>query len=355
MQDDGRVVDADSARMHSSSEGQSYSMFFALVADDQPAFDALWRWSISNLMGNDLQNNLPAWQWGRADDGSWRVLDKNSASDADLWFVYALLEAGRVWHRADYIRDANILLGNIEQREIANLPGLGKMLLPGAAGFVRSDNTWRLNPSYMPVFVLRRLAGASPAGPWTAIAQNTAKLFAATTPQGYAADWLSYQATGFSEGGFIIDPEKGDIGSYDAIRTYMWAGMTPKDDPLAKPIITALHGLARATKDGQAPPEQVRTITGQTQGAAPFGFSAALLPYLKATGQQSLLDAQRQRVETLQKQTLLPENLQLRRPPYYDYVLTLFSLGWIEGRYQFQRNGRLQLLWEKTCPYAATR
>jgi len=50
---DGRVIDASTPQLHSSSEGQSYGMFFALIANDQPTFDLLWRWSVNNLSGGD--------------------------------------------------------------------------------------------------------------------------------------------------------------------------------------------------------------------------------------------------------------------------------------------------------------
>lgn len=352
---DGRVVDARSAQMHSSSEGQSYSMFFALVANDPKAFDTMWRWSVDNLLGADIAKNLPAWHWGLADDGTWRVLDKNSASDADLWFVYALMEAGRAWKRPDYIVDARTLLANIELRETASLPGLGKVLLPGEYSFAQVNALWRLNPSYMPVPLVRRLEAISPTFGWQEVAANTVRMIQATSPKGFTPDWVAYQGASPAGGSFVVDPLKGDLGSYDAIRVYMWAGMTPVDDPLAPALQRAISGLSSATAGATPPPEKVVTSTGATSGDGPFGFSAALLPYLKVTNDLKLLDLQRQRVETLQKLTLLPEILQSRRPPYYDYVLTLFSLGWIDCLYSFQRNGTLQLLWEEKCPHVATR
>ena len=62
MQDDGRVIDYTTAQQHSTSEGQSYAMFFALVARDRARFDKLWAWSITNLAGGDIGARLPAWQ-----------------------------------------------------------------------------------------------------------------------------------------------------------------------------------------------------------------------------------------------------------------------------------------------------
>ena len=346
---DGRVIDASTPQLHSSSEGQSYAMFFALVANDQPTFDRLWRWSVNNLSGGDAGAQLPGWIWGRADDGTWRILDPNSASDADLWFVYDLLEAGRLWSRPDYIREAMRLLALIEQKEIVSLPGLGVMLLPGPIGFEQANRVWVLNPSYLPIPLLRRVASASPAGPWAGVAANTAKMITTVTPKGFVADWVGYQATSDTAGRFIVDPVKGDRGSYDAIRVYLWAGMTPNADPLATPIRNALTGMSAAVTTLGFPPESVVTLTGATSGTGPFGFSAAVAPYLKATGKAALAQGQLQRARQLQSESLEPQNIAQRQPPYFDYVLSLFGVGWSDGVYAFKPNGTLEIPWQSPC------
>jgi endoglucanase len=355
IQADGRVLDASTPAQHTSSEGQSYGMFFALVAGDQPMFDKLWRWSVANLAAGDIGRQLPAWYWGRQKDGGWGVLDTNTASDADLWFAYVLLEAAESWGRADYQRDALALLARIEREEVADLPGLGPMLLPGRNDFVRPDHLWQLNPSYLPMPVLRRLALASPNGPWARIADNTAAMMPAISPKGFAADWVSYRGTSPTSGVFVVDPVKGELGSYDAIRAYLWAGMTPADDPLHSRILSALGGMTAPTATSGMPPEKVQTTTGATSGDGPFGFSAALIPYFQAKGEPWLADLQRRRVDTLLQQSLLPERVRERQPPYYDVVLSLFALGWADDRYRFTRTGKVRLSWEKTCPRATTR
>ncbi|RIQ69126.1 cellulase [Bordetella avium] len=350
VQADGRVLDASTPRQISTSEGQSYAMFFALVANDRAAFERLWRWSVANLADADATRTLPAWAWGKRDDGSWGVLDRNAASDADLWFTYALLEAGRLWRRPDYTREGLALLNLIQNQELADLPDFGPMLLPAPFGFVQPDGIWRLNPSYLPIPVLRRLALAAPGGPWTKIAANTVRLIQATTPKGFAADWVAYQSTAQIAGQFVADPVHGYRGSYDAIRTYMWAGMTPAADPAAQPLRAALYGMAAATLAAGVPPESVQTDTGVVQGSGPFGFSAALLPYLEAEGRDAELRTQLARVRAAWTQSLEPGNLALRQPSYYDYVLSLFGTGWYEQRYRFGTTGRLSLEWEKKCP-----
>ena len=352
---DGRVLDASTPQQHSSSESQSYAMFFALVANDRVTYDKLWRWSIDNLAAGDIRTTLPAWFWGKRPDASWGVLDKNSASDADLWFIYTLLEAGRLWGREDYLRDARQLLMNVEAQEVLQLPELGEMLMPGLEGFVHPDaGTWQLNPSYQPTPVLRRLATASPKGPWSNIALSNARMIQAVSPRGFVADWVTYQAKPGGKAQFIVDPVKGEQGSYDAIRTYLWAGMTAKEDPLATPLLSALHGMSAAMTLTGLPPENVNVTTGVTSGVGPFGFSAALLPYLKSLGQDVLLEKQLQRVRTAQRESVQPEKTAIQQPPYYDTVLSLFGLGWLENRYRFQRSGMVKLSWNESCRHAAT-
>lgn len=352
IQDDGRVIDASTQWQHSSSEGQSYGMVFALIAGDRATFDRLWGWTINNLSGGNTTTTLPAWIWGKATDGQWKVLDQNSASDADLWFAYALLEAGRIWDNPDYTRQAHSLLDLIEAQEVMSLPGLGLMLLPGKDWFYNKEqDTWRLNPSYMPIPLLRRLAKARPNGPWSEIAANTATLLKKTAPYGFSPDWTMYEAK-TEPYAFKVDPDKGPTGSYDAIRTYLWAGMTSPEDALYNQILDALSGMVKATQDDPEhfPPEKVNTQTGQvSQQAGPFGFSAALLPYFSAKNETQLLEIQKERVQQAILETSLKTFTSGGQPPYYDYVLTLFGTGWLGKQFRFNPDGTLKLKWGIAC------
>ena len=99
LQDDGRVIDYF-AEARSTSEGQAYSLFFALVAGDRPAFDRILKWTQLNLSGGDLSSRLMAWKWGQRPDRSWGVIDGNPAGDADVWLAYTLHQAGNLWNDA---------------------------------------------------------------------------------------------------------------------------------------------------------------------------------------------------------------------------------------------------------------
>jgi endoglucanase len=340
VQADGRVIDYSTPTQQTTSEGQSYGMFFALVANDRATFDRLLGWTRTNLAGNqfDVQKlSLPAWQWGKKPDGSYGVLDPNSASDSDLWIAYDLLQAGRLWHDTGYTKLGEALATQIASKEVVSLAGLGPMLLPGPQGF-QSGGVTRLNPSYLPLPVVRTLAWALPGGPWSKLADNALQLVKTTAPQGFAPDWAAWRA-----GQFVVDPKSGDTGSYDAIRVYLWAGMTASADPLAKPWLAALGGMRNQVAQSGFPPEKVAATTGTVSGEGPLSYWGALAPYFKALGDERGLGLARTHLAALDSPVAG------REPVYYDRVLGLFGTGFIDGRYRFDDAGRLVPSWRNAC------
>ncbi|MBN3807320.1 cellulase [Paraburkholderia sp. Ac-20336] len=340
MQADGRVIDYSTPAQQTTSEGQSYAMFFALVANDRATFDKLLAWTRANLAGDqfDARNvRLPAWQWGKKPDGSYGVLDPNSASDSDLWIAYDLLQAGRLWHDTGYTQLGEALAERITHDEVASLPGLGPMLLPGPQGF-RDGNVTRLNPSYLPLPVLRALAHDVPDGPWGKLAENAWRFVKTVSPQGFAPDWAAWQS-----GQFAVDPKNGDVGSYDAIRVYLWAGLAAPADPLAKPWLAALGGMRAKVAQNGFPPEKVSSTTGATSGEGPLSYWGALAPYFKALNDEHSLGLARTRLAALDA------SVPGREPVYYDRVLGLFGTGFIDGRYRFDAAGRLVPAWRHAC------
>jgi endoglucanase len=350
VQADGRVIDYSTPTQQTTSEGQSYAMFFALVANDRATFDRLLAWTRTNLAANQFEPGnvrLPSWQWGRKPDGSFGVLDPNSASDSDLWIAYDLLQAGRLWNDKAYTQLGVALAAQIVRHEVTNLTGLGPMLLPGPQGFKTGDVT-RLNPSYSPLPVLRGLARELPDGPWNQLAENSYKLVATTAPRGFAPDWAAYKS-----GQFVVDPQTADMGSYDAIRVYLWAGLTSNADPLAKPWLAALGGMRQAVAQNGYPPERVNVSTGLTSGEGPLSFWGALAPYFKTLGDDRSLGLARTHLAALDAPLAAPSAAAIanpdREPVYYDRVLGLFGAGFIEGRYRFDEAGRLVPSWRSAC------
>lgn len=336
ISEDGRVIDRGSERQITTSEGQSYGLFFALVANDRARFERILRWTENNLARGDFTAALPAWLWGRRDDGGWGVLDANPASDADLWIAWTLGEAGRLWKQRHYSVLGTVLGNRILAEETAELPGLGRSLLPAPVGFVKPEG-WRLNPSYVPLQLLRGLQAQSPESGWERLVEPSRRLVEETAAKGYAPEWVLWT----KQGAFATDPETRGEGSYNAIRVYLWAGMLAPEEPLRAPLLQALRPMAERTAAEGAPPERVDTASGAAPNAGPFGFSAALLPLLESSGLPQAAAAQSARAAALAAKE--------SGPAYYSEVLSLFGRGWQERRYRFDRDGRLLPDWSRAC------
>jgi endoglucanase len=336
LSEDGRVIDQGSERAVTVSEGQAYALFFALVANDRLIFDRLLRWTEDNLAQGDLANRLPAWRWGRRDDGSWGVLDENPASDADLWIAYTLSQAGHLWNARRYRVLARLVGRNILQRETADLPGLGRTLLPGPTGFRVDGSRWRLNPSYAPPQLLHGLAAFQPEDGWRELQPSNLRLLLDSAPLGFAPDWAMYDA---QTRRFVTADAEHRRGSYDAIRVYLWLGMLDARAPERARLLAHYAAMTQLTAAAGAPPETVDVIDGTSRNAGPAGFSAALLPALRAVGRTEALAAQRKR--------LALADVPAQNTRYYDNVLTLFGKGWDEGRYRFAAGGALETRWTR--------
>jgi len=333
IDDQARVIDHD-ANDRTTSEAQAYAMFFALVANDRPRFDALLGWTERNLAAGDLSAHLPAWLWGRGDN-QWGVLDANSASDADVWMAYTLLEAGTAWSEPRYTTLGTALAAQIGANETAVLPDFGPVLLPGANGF-RHDDTYRLNVSYMPLQLLLRFAQLPGEGPWRQIADHVPEIVRRSSPAGFPTDWVDL-APG---GGF----KPSELSSFDAIRVYLWAGMLHAATAGREEILHAVSGMAGRLRGQPIPPAKVTAAGQVTDARGPVGFSAALLPYLTALADRDLVRAQEAR---LQSAIDTKSGLYGNPPRYYDQNLVLFGLGAVERVFWFDQNGGLHTRWHR--------
>lgn len=264
----GRII--ANAEVQTHSEAQAYSLFFALVANDKTHFDRVLRWTNVHLAGGKLDQRLPAWLWGKHEDGSWGVIDDNSASDADILLAYTLGEASRLWQRPEYGVLAKAVAQNILRDETRVLPGLGLLVLPGRVGF--SGPPWKLNPSYYPTFALRRMA-ALHSPDWKTILQSAYALLAIAAPRGIQPDWIFYDKRG------VFAPT---TGSYDAIRTYLWAGMDSSKE--GAELIARLQPFYLLADRLGYVPETVDPTTLQAAGKGSTGFVAAANTRLRRQG-----------------------------------------------------------------------
>jgi len=381
IDDQGRVIDRSVAD-RTTSESEAYAMFFALVAGDHARFDKLLAWTRDNLAHGDLREHLPAWNWGKRPDGSWGPLDGNSASDADLWITYDLLEAGRLWNEPEYTEMGSALASRMAASEVTLMPtscASGPILMPGPMGFHEDDLSWTVNPSYAPPFLLEYMAESFPRGPWKAMVAELPELYNRINGIGYAPDWAKCTAGS----GWMSVPSPGDgtkkedtatadaakdgmqvsaapttdavsaqppaatpssqgVGSFDALRVYLWLGIADQQTPGVQEELQSLPGMAAYLKDKDVPPMVVASdgVVKNVNGG--LCFSAALVPFLDVLGHKNLADIQHKRLAD----SLDSESGLYGRPAlYYDQNMALFTYGWLEKRYKLDKDGRLKLKW----------
>jgi endoglucanase len=346
----GRVFDPNGDQ-HTTSEGQAYALFFALADNDRTTFNRVLAWTEANLASADLATHLPAWLWGKNKDSQWKVLDPNSASDADVWMAYTLIEAGRLWKSPGDTNLGRAMLAMIAKNEVVNLPGFGPMLMPGPAGF-QHENSWTLNPSYLPVFLFKRLAEVDPAGPWAQIALGIPVLLEQSSRHGFAMDWVEY----VPGDGFYPAPKPsaaeqnpsdtaGPEGSYDAIRVYLWAGMLDPDDAMRFRILNAVPAMRAYLADHDAPPEKISDQGLPVAQDGPVGFSAAVLPYLRVFPELSRAAAKQ--MIRLSAQRDATTGFYGKDIAYYDQNLALFATGFLDARFRFGPGGELKVEWKR--------
>ncbi len=315
-----RVIDYSDSRAITTSEGQSYAMFFALVADDRETFDKLLAWTEKNLSKGDITKNLPSWLWGKSGN-NWGIIDTNNATDSDLWIAYDLLEAARIWNVPEYEKKALAMM-ELLKRDVRDVPNLGKVILPGGSGFDHPTHV-TLNPSYYPVFILRRMAEVDPY--WQEVTEGTIRALVRTAPAGYSPDWAK-----IDKAGKFMMPEGEDytIGSYNAIRVYLWTAMMAPEDPAYGVLMRQFDPMRKLTERMNMPPEKVEIMTGAVNRPGNPGFGACLLEMLGDSKTAALIRT------VIDGEPIIGEN-------YYRNVLMLYGAGFDKGLFRFDRNGRV--------------
>jgi endoglucanase len=74
------------------------------------------------------------------------------------------------------------------------------------------------------------------------------------------------------------------VGSYDAIRVYLWLGIADPKTPGVRRAMESVKGMADYMNTHMTPPVQVDATGKILSEDAPPGFSAAIMPYLHAAG-----------------------------------------------------------------------
>lgn len=276
IQEDGRVIDRAGDDV-STSEGQSYALIRAVWCDDRGTFDKVLVWTRDNLQGGDL-HRLPAWRWGRKPDGSWGVLDPNSAADADQWMTWALLLAGDRWGDLRYNEQARGLLTRIWDDETAQA-GPRRVLLPGK--WAQGKPVLKLNPSYWLPFAWRTFARADPTHDWKGLIDGAYDLLAAcASPSGLPPDWCWVG----SESGLVVPPPAGErertVFGFEAFRIGWTLAAEARwhQDERARKQLVAFGGLADRWRTDRMIPAVIKPDGTAREPWSYLGLYGALLP-----------------------------------------------------------------------------
>ena len=109
-----------------------------------------------------------------------------------------------------------------------------------------------------------------------------------------------------------------------------------------KELLAALQGMSGYMADHFYPPMIVSAEGKVDAERGGVGYSAALLPFLTAVGDNRAITLQSTRLEMARR---AGSELYGDPPKYYDQNLALFGMGWIDKLYWFTSDGALEVRW----------
>jgi len=217
IQKDGRVLDKFNGNI-TTSEGQAYAMFRAVLANDKTTYYKVLNWTLVNLREH-RGDWLFAWKWGKDKSGNWGVLDSNSAGDADQLIAFDLILGYKKWHDDSLIAMARRVLDDIWVKEVAKV-GDWYYILPGE--WARDMKDYKINPSYFLPFAYPYFQKLDSTRPWDTLIVSTYRVLdKASTWIGLPVNWAFVN----SETGeiYIVDDDPTDNTSdfgFDAVRVF---------------------------------------------------------------------------------------------------------------------------------------
>jgi endoglucanase len=235
----GNTIDPTSNK--TTSEGQSYALLRSVWMNDKTQFDASWKWTKDNLQQS---NKLFGWQWGEKKDGSYGLLDKGSAADADEDIALALAFAGKRWNNPEYIAESKEIISAIWRNEVMIMKNKPYLVV---GNWAKEKEFALINPSYLSPASYRIFSQIDNSHPWQQLVTSSYEVLASCTQNkldkstsvGLPPDWCAIN----KNGSIIPSPEKGlnsTAYSYDAFRSpwrialdYQW-----NKEPRAKTWLT---------------------------------------------------------------------------------------------------------------------
>jgi endo-1,4-beta-D-glucanase Y len=162
IQPPGYVLDRSRNDGEVTSEGQAYALLRAVWMGDKETFDRVLRWTDKELRRGD---GLYSWRWSPLANG--RVLDPNTATDADQLIAFALLLGAERFERPEHRERALEIVTAIRSREALTLD---EGWFPAAGNWAVEERI--VNLSYFLPFAYPYFARLDPRGDWMGVLER---------------------------------------------------------------------------------------------------------------------------------------------------------------------------------------
>lgn len=209
--------------MRGTSEGQSYIMLHALFNNDIDTFKKAWAWTKNNIQRTD--NMLFAWEFEyEPRKNEVKILDKNSATDADTDIAYSLLLAGEKWNDEILKREGEKIVASIWDNETALIRGKRHIT---AGNWAENKDAVIINPSYFSPYAYSLFSKYDNKHNWKELTQS---MYTELIQGKYQTDlnqnkhepppnWITYNKVKSIYEKYAGKPDANDH-SYDAFRIY---------------------------------------------------------------------------------------------------------------------------------------
>lgn len=259
---DGRVIDPQQGQI-SHSEGQGYGLLLAQAFGDRSSFEAIEVWTEANLVVRS--DNLMAWAYRPHVDG--QFLDRQTATDGDLFRAWALLRAERDSGWAGHALKGIAIARDIATHCLVADPRAPQeyLLAPGAESR-RAPDRVLINPSYIMPRALRELGMAAADPRLIRAADHGETVLSELAATGLLPNWIDVTALGFA------DPQEHElIWGYDALRIPLYLTWSGRRDHVA--VGLGLSLLTENTEDAHLAVEVTVSGDVRTQSNLPGYFA----------------------------------------------------------------------------------
>ncbi|MBQ4246819.1 MAG: hypothetical protein II733_06670 [Succinivibrio sp.] len=301
-----------------SSEIYSYVMLFALTQKDKNRFDGLLSALETTLCEGDIKSNLPYARVKLNKNGNENR--EGTLTRANLFIAYDLYTAYEMFKDESYREKADAIAAMVKSSCTYGHPVLGTVILPSYNN-VADKKEITITPNIFAPFVMQKLGQYDI--DYLSLYDNTVSAVVRGSGDGFAADTLTFNM----DGDQII--RINSIGSLDALRFYLWLGITCESDPNRRLLIPLYENMLKDIEKDLNVPEVANLYTHKVGGIGTLSYMASTM----------LLEKNKEKDFF---RTVLKNHV-FKKDELYAQVMTMFALGFDNHYFRFSHDGSLVL------------